>query len=325
MNIRIRKSSDVPYSEVTPESVYTSRRAFMRSMAGTAAGVAAGLVVADRFASGALEGQAGLAPLSATKNAKYTAADKVNTFAQITTYNNYYEFGTEKDDPARYAGRLTVKPWSVKVDGMVKKPATYGVEDLVNFSALEERVYRHRCVERWSMVIPWIGVSLSEVIKKVEPLPSAKFVEFTTLERPAEMPGQKVQVLQWPYVEALRMDEAMHPLAMMVVGLYGKVLPNQNGAPLRVHVPWKYGFKSGKSIVRLRFTDKQPATTWNIAASNEYGFYANVNPTVPHPRWSQARETRLPSPFMSTPTQMFNGYADEVAGLYAGMDLKKNY
>jgi sulfoxide reductase catalytic subunit YedY len=325
MNIRIRKSSDVPYSEVTPESVYTSRRAFMRSMAGTAAGVAAGLVVADRFASGALEGQAGLAPLSATKNAKYTAADKVNTFAQITTYNNYYEFGTEKDDPARYAGRLTVKPWSVKVDGMVKKPATYGVEDLVNFSALEERVYRHRCVERWSMVIPWIGVSLSEVIKKVEPLPSAKFVEFTTLERPSEMPGQKVQVLQWPYVEALRMDEAMHPLAMMVVGLYGKVLPNQNGAPLRVHVPWKYGFKSGKSIVRLRFTDKQPATTWNIAASNEYGFYANVNPTVPHPRWSQARETRLPSPFMSTPTQMFNGYADEVAGLYAGMDLKKNY
>ncbi len=175
------------------------------------------------------------------------------------------------------------------------------------------------------MVIPWIGVSLSEVIKKVEPLPSAKFVEFTTLERPSEMPGQKVPVLEWPYVEALRMDEAMHPLAMMVVGLYGKVLPNQNGAPLRVHVPWKYGFKSGKSIVRLRFTDKQPATTWNIAASNEYGFYANVNPTVPHPRWSQARERRLPGLFESTPTQIFNGYADEVASLYTGMDLKKNY
>lgn len=325
MIIRIRKSSDVPYSEVTPESIYAARRAFLRSIAGTAAGVAAGLALADPLAPVGLEAQAGLAPLASTKNAKYTATDKLNTFQQITTYNNYYEFGTEKDDPARYAGRLTVKPWSVKVDGMVKKPASYGVEDLVDFKALEERVYRHRCVERWSMVIPWIGVSLSEVLKKVEPLPSAKFVEFTTLERPSEMLGQKVPVLQWPYVEALRMDEAMHPLTMMVVGLYGKVLPNQNGAPLRVHIPWKYGFKSGKSIVRLRFTDKQPATTWNIAASNEYGFYANVNPTVPHPRWSQARETRLPSPFMNTPTQMFNGYADEVASLYTGLDLKKNY
>lgn len=325
MIIKIRKSSAVPHSEVTPESIYTSRRAFMRSVAGTAAGVAAGLVVADRFTPGTLGAQAGLAPLSATKNPKYTAADKLNTFEQITTYNNYYEFGTDKDDPARYAGRLTVKPWSVKVDGMVKRAATYGVEDLVNFKALEERVYRHRCVERWSMVIPWIGVSLSEVIKKVEPMPSARFVEFTTLERPSEMLGQKVPVLQWPYVEALRMDEAMHPLTMMVVGLYGKVLPNQNGAPLRVHVPWKYGFKSGKSIVRLRFTDKQPATTWNIAASNEYGFYANVNPTVPHPRWSQAREVRLPGLFMNTPTQIFNGYADEVAGLYAGLDLRKNF
>ncbi|MEO8481335.1 MAG: protein-methionine-sulfoxide reductase catalytic subunit MsrP [Acidobacteriota bacterium] len=325
MIIKIRKSSDARYSEVAPEATYASRREFMRSIAGTAAGVAAGLVVADRLMPGAFAAQAGLAPLSATKNAKYTAADKLNTFDQITTYNNYYEFGTDKDDPARYAGRLTVKPWSVKVDGMVKKPASYGVEDLVDFKALEERVYRHRCVERWSMVIPWIGVSLSQVINKVEPLPSAKFVEFTTLERPSEMLGQKVPVLQWPYVEALRMDEAMHPLAMMVVGLYGKVLPNQNGAPLRVHIPWKYGFKSGKSIVRLRFTDKQPATTWNISASNEYGFYANVNPTVPHPRWSQARELRLPGLFMNTPTQLFNGYADEVASLYTGMDLKKNY
>jgi sulfoxide reductase catalytic subunit YedY len=325
MIIKIRKPSEARYSEVTPEVVYASRRAFMRSVAGTAAGVAAGLVAADALTSGTMGAQAGLAPLTATRNPKSTAADKLNTFQQITTYNNYYEFGTDKDDPARNAGRLTVKPWSVKVDGMVKKPATYAVEDLVDFKALEERVYRHRCVERWSMVIPWIGVSFSEVIRKVEPLPSAKYVEFTTLERPSEMTGQKVPVLQWPYVEALRMDEAMHPLAMMVVGLYGKVLPNQNGAPLRVHVPWKYGFKSGKSIVRLRFTDKQPATTWNIAASNEYGFYANVNPTVPHPRWSQAREVRLPGVFMNTPTQLFNGYADEVANLYTGMDLKKNY
>jgi sulfoxide reductase catalytic subunit YedY len=324
MVIKIRKPSDLPYSAVTPEAIYASRRTFLRTIAG-AAGAAAGLAGAGGLAPGVLEAQGGLAPLTAPRNAKYSAADKLNTFEQITTYNNYYEFGTGKDDPARYAGRLTVKPWSVKVDGLVRKPATYGVEDLVDFKALEERVYRHRCVERWSMVIPWIGVSLSTVLKKLDPLPSATFVEFTTLERPAEMPGQKVPVLEWPYVEALRMDEAMHPLTMMVVGLYGKVLPNQNGAPLRVHIPWKYGFKSGKSIVRLRFTDRQPATTWNIAAANEYGFYANVNPSVPHPRWSQAREVRLPGLFMNTPTQLFNGYANEVAGLYTGLDLRKNY
>ena len=325
MVIKIRKASEVPYSEVTPEHIYASRRDFMRTIAASAAGVAAGLSVANEVTSDVLRAQAGLASLTAARNPKYVATDKPNTFTEITTYNNYYEFGTNKDDPARNAGRLTVKPWSVSVEGLVKQPASYAVEDLVNFKALEERVYRHRCVERWSMVIPWIGVSLSEVIKKVEPLPSAKFVEFTTLNRPSEMLGVRVPVLEWPYVEALRMDEAMHPLTMMVVGLYGKVLPNQNGAPLRVHIPWKYGFKSGKSIVRLRFLDKQPKTTWAIAAPDEYGFYANVNPTVPHPRWSQAREVRLPGVFMNTNTLLFNGYADEVASLYTGLDLKKNY
>jgi sulfoxide reductase catalytic subunit YedY len=325
MIIKIRKPSDLPYSEVTPEPIYASRRDFIRTAAAGVAGAAAGLVLAGREAPGRLEAQAGLAALAATRNPKFVAPDKVNSFEAITTYNNFYEFGVDKDDPARNAGRMKVTPWTVQVDGMVKAPASYGVEDLVNFKALEERVYRHRCVEGWSMVMPFIGVPLSDVIRKVEPLPSAKFVEFTTLMRPSEMPGQRVPVLEWPYVEALRMDEAMHPLTLMVVGLYGKVLPNQCGAPLRVHIPWKYGFKSGKSIVRIRFTDKQPRTTWAISAPNEYGFYANVNPNVPHPRWSQAREVRLPGLFKNVPTQMFNGYADQVASLYTGLDLKKNF
>ena len=323
MIIKIRKPSELPYSAVTPEAMYVSRRRFLSTVAAGTVGAAAGGALAAGGAFPPLG--AAQAALASKRNPKYVAADKPNTWDQITTYNNYYEFGTEKSDPARMAGRLTVKPWSVKVDGLVKKPADYAIEDLINFNALEERVYRHRCVEAWSMVMPWIGVSLSDVINKLQPLPSAKFVEFTTLNRPSEMLGLRVPVLEWPYVEALRMDEAMHPLTMAVVGLYGKVLPNQNGAPLRIHIPWKYGFKSGKAIVRLRFTDKQPATTWALAAPNEYGFYANVNPTVPHPRWSQAKERRLPGLFQNTPTQMFNGYADEVASLYSGLDLKKNF
>jgi sulfoxide reductase catalytic subunit YedY len=252
------------------------------------------------------------------------ATERANTYEQITGYNNFYEFGVEKTDPARNAGRLKTTPWSVRVDGLVQKPATYAVEDLVNFKALEERVYRFRCVEAWSMVIPWVGVPLADVINKCGPMPSARFVEFTTLERPSEMPGQRTSVLDWPYIEGLRMDEAMHPLSMMVVGLYGKVLPNQNGAPLRVHSPWKYGFKGAKSIVRIRFTDQQPKNTWQVMAADEYGFYANVNPQVAHPRWSQATELRLPA-IRKTPTLMFNGYADEVQGLYSGMDLRRNY
>ena len=320
MVLKVRKRSDVPYSEVTPEHIYLSRRTFLQAMGIGGAGVAAGLALG----SSEVDAQA---PLAGTPNAKYIATDKPNTFEQITTYNNFYELGTPYDVPARNASKLTVKPWTVRVEGLAKKTGNFGVEDLVNFKALEERVYRHRCVEAWSMVMPVVGVPLSSVLARLEPQPSAKFVEFTTLLRPSEMPGQLTRStgLDWPYVEGLRMDEAMHPLTLMVVGLYGKVLPNQCGAPLRVHIPWKYGFKSGKSIVRIRFTDTQPRNSWAVSQPSEYGFYANVNPTVPHPRWSQARENRLPSLFKTTQTQMFNGYGDEVASLYTGMDLAKNF
>ena len=321
MIVKRKQPWDLPYSEITPEAVYRSRREFIKLAAGTLGAVAGAACVANDE----LAAQDGLATLAATRNAKFVAADRVNTYRDITTYNNYYEFGTEKSDPARYAGSLKTTPWTVQVDGLVAKPAKYALDDLINFKALEERVYRHRCVEAWSMVMPFIGVPMSSVMAKVQPLASAKYVEFTTLERPSEMPGLAVPVLDWPYVEALRMDEAMNALTFMVVGLYGRVLPNQCGAPLRVHIPWKYGFKSGKSIVRLRFTDRQPRTTWNVSAPNEYGFYANVNPTVPHPRWSQERETRLPGFGRNRPTEMFNGYADQVASLYTGLDLKKNY
>jgi sulfoxide reductase catalytic subunit YedY len=329
MRIRIKASSEIPYSEVTPEQIYRSRRDFIRTAAAGTVGIVAGSVLAGPNGTGLLaQGNpaalSALQALQSTRNAKFVAPDKLNALAEITTYNNFYEFGLDKSDPAEYSGGFKPKPWTVKVDGLVGKPGNYGVEDLVNFKALEERVYRLRCVEAWSMVIPWIGVPLSDVLKKVEPAPSAKFVEFTTLLRPSEMQGQRSGVLDWPYVEGLRMDEAMHPLTLMVVGLYGKVLPNQNGAPLRIHIPWKYGFKSGKSIVRLRFTDQQPRNTWAVMAPDEYGFYANVNPTVSHPRWSQAREVRLPGLFKNTPTVMFNGYP-EVASLYAGMDLRKNF
>jgi sulfoxide reductase catalytic subunit YedY len=321
MVIKIRKASDLPYSEVTPEPYYVSRREFLRKAGLATTGAAAGAALAACGTSADLQAQAAL---PAARNPKYVTTEKLNTFDQITGYNNFYEFGLEKDDPARNAGRMKVTPWSVRVEGLVAKPGNYAVEDLVDFKALEERVYRLRCVEAWSMVIPWIGVPLASVLNKVQPQPGARFVEFTTLERPSEMPGQRTSVLEWPYVEGLRMDEAMHPLSLMVVGLYGKVLPNQNGAPLRVMSPWKYGFKGGKSIVRIRFTDRQPQTSWALSAPDEYGFYANVNPTVAHPRWSQAREVRLPGFLKNTPTRMFNGY-DEVASLYAGMDLKKNY
>jgi sulfoxide reductase catalytic subunit YedY len=322
MIVRIRKPSDLPYSAVTPEPVYASRREFIRSASAAVIGAGAGIAAAGCEARGVAEAQAGLV---AQRNARYVVADRPNTYEHITTYNNFYEFGLEKSDPARNAGRMKTQPWTVKVDGLVGKPGDYGVEDLIDFKALEERVYRFRCVEAWSMVIPWIGVPLASVINKVEPQPSARFVEFTTLHRPSEMPGQRLPVLEWPYTEGLRMDEAMHPLSLMVVGLYGKVLPNQNGAPLRVHSPWKYGFKGAKSIVRIRFTDRQPRTSWELSAPDEYGFYANVNPTVNHPRWSQARERRLPEFFARTATLMFNGYADEVAGLYTGMDLRRNF
>lgn len=327
MLIKIKTSADIPSSEITPEEVYRSRRDFLRVAAAGAVGAVAGSLLAGGDDRARAQAPA-LATLANVKTSAFTVdpeVDPVSTYEQVTTYNNYYEFGGYKSDPARNAGRLSVKPWTVKVDGLVNRPGNYGVEDLVDFNHLEERVYRHRCVERWSVVIPWIGVSLSDVLQRVQPQPKAQYVEFTTLLRPSEMPGLDSTGLPWPYTEGLRMDEAMHPLTMMVVGLYGKVLPNQNGAPLRVHIPWKYGFKSGKSIVRIRLTDKQPQNTWAVQTPNEYGFYANVNPTVEHPRWSQAREQRLPSPLRNRPTLMFNGYGDQVASLYTGMDLRKYF
>jgi sulfoxide reductase catalytic subunit YedY len=322
MLIRIRTSADLRYSDVTPEPIYRSRRDFMKASAAGALGLAVGGALACDGPASAAQ-----ADLAARKSA-FTVDPKVdplNTWEQVTGYNNFYEFGTRKDDPARNAGRLTTKPWTVKVDGLVDKPGDYGVEDLVDFKSLEERIYRLRCVEAWSMVIPWVGVPMSSLIAKVQPKSNAQFVEFTTLVRPAEMPGLGRAGIEFPYVEGLRMDEAKHPLTLVTVGLYGKTLPNQNGAPIRVVIPWKYGFKSGKSIIRFRFTDKMPQTTWAMATPHEYGFYANVNPSVDHPRWSQAREKRLPSFFANRQTLMFNGYADQVASLYSGMDLRKFY
>ena len=250
--------------------------------------------------------------------------EKLNEYQDIATYNNFYEFGTEKGDPAVNANTLKTTPWKVKIDGLVNKPADYNLEDIVKPQALEERIYRLRCVERWSMVIPWVGFPLSTLLKRIEPKPTAKYVEFTTLLNPQQMPGQRRQVLEWPYVEGLRLDEAMHPLAILAVGLYGEYLPNQNGAPIRLVVPWKYGFKSIKSIVRIRLTDREPMNSWQLSAPNEYGFYSNVNPERDHPRWSQARERRI-GEFLMRPTLIFNGYGDQVASLYSGMDLKRYY
>jgi sulfoxide reductase catalytic subunit YedY len=303
----------IPSSEITPKSVYLNRRSLM---AGAGAAFAAGMLPGHAWAK--LE----------TKPSKYGADLKPTAEEYITSYNNFYEFGTGKADPSENAGSLTTSPWSVKVDGLVAKPGTLALEDIVP-KVQEDRTYRHRCVEAWSMVIPWVGFQLSDLLTKVEPLGSAKYVAFETLVRPDEMPGQKgfFQPLDWPYVEGLRLDEAMHPLTILATGLYGEELPNQNGAPLRLVVPWKYGFKSIKSIVRITLTEKEPPTTWNKAASNEYGFYSNVNPNVDHPRWSQATERPIGGGLLSQrqPTLMFNGYEDEVASLYTGMDLKKYF
>ena len=325
MILKVRTSADIPYSEVTPEELYRSRREFIRRAATGALGLAAGSVLASCGTTGPTPAPSvDRAGLASTRDTALSVPDAANSEEEITNYNNYYEFGTDKSDPAHYAGRLVVKPWTVKVDGLVDKPGDYAVDDLVDFNHLQERISRHRCVETWSMVMPWIGVPLADVLKKAQPQPRASFVEFTTVLRPKEMPGLGQSGLDWPYVEGLRIDEAMHPLAFMVVGLYGKVLPNQSGAPLRIHIPWKYGFKSGKSIVRIRFTDTQPKTTWNEANPPAYGFYGNVNPNVARPG-DQSRERRLPNLTRNRPTLIFNGYADQVGGLYAGMDLEKNY
>jgi sulfoxide reductase catalytic subunit YedY len=321
----VTRAPDLRWSEVTPEPLYLNRREFIRRASRLALGGAGAVLAAADSAAG----QAGPATppaeaLGPVVKSRFSTTERLNTFEEITTYNNFYEFGTEKTDPARYSGRFRPKPWTVRVEGLVKKPGEWGLEDLVKPHQLEERIYRLRCVEAWSMVIPWIGIPLADVIARFEPEPKAKFVEFTTVYRPTEMPGQRRPVLDWPYVEGLRLDEAMHPLTILAVGLYGKTLLNQNGAPLRLVVPWKYGFKSIKSIVRIRFVEKQPATTWVLANPHEYGFYSNVNPEVDHPRWSQARERRI-GEFFRRPTLMFNGYAEQVAHLYAGMDLRKYY
>ena len=317
-------------SEITPQSIYQSRRQLMKLLATGATGAAMASWAVREAMAQTVEKPGKLAALTGGKSAVAGALtmEKITDYKDATTYNNFYEFGTDKADPAKNAHTLVTKPWSVAIEGLVKQPKSYTLEDLVKLSAQEERIYRLRCVEGWSMVIPWVGYSLSELIKKVEPLGSAKYVEFHTLADPKTMPGVGSRVLGWPYVEALRMDEAMHPLATLVFGMYGEVLPNQAGAPVRMVLPWKYGFKSGKSIVKIRFTDTEPKTAWNKSAPNEYGFYSNVNPGVDHPRWSQASERRIGEDGLfakKRKTLMFNGYETQVGQLYAGMDLKKNF
>jgi sulfoxide reductase catalytic subunit YedY len=320
----IRRPSDIPSSEITPESAYLRRREFLARVGGVGAAFA-GAALLGGSACGTKDGRAEHADADVATAKRAAAEDeKPNSYEDITSYNNYYEFGTDKTDPKENAGKLRTRPWTVAVDGLVKKPATYVFDDLVKPHKLEDRVYRLRCVEAWSMVVPWQGMPLRDVITRLDPLPSAKFVAFTTLLDPQQMPGQRRQILEWPYVDGLRMDEAMHPLSLLVTGLYGKPLPNQNGAPLRLVVPWKYGFKGVKAIVKISFLADQPRTTWNVAAPDEYGFYANVNPEVDHPRWTQSRERRI-GEFRRRETLMFNGYADQVASLYRGMDLRRNF
>jgi sulfoxide reductase catalytic subunit YedY len=316
----IRRPSDIAPSEITPRQVYLRRREFIAGAATLGVDAAIGLSAAPACA----------APLEARKSPLSTTEEALTPLKDVTSYNNFYEFGTNKGDPAANAHTLNTRPWTVKVDGLVAKPAEYDLDELVRAMDLEERIYRMRCVEGWSMVIPWIGIPLANALKRAEPQGSAKFVAFTTVVRPAEMPGQRglFQPLQWPYVEGLRLDEAMHPLTILAVGLYGETLPNQNGAPIRLVVPWKYGFKGIKSIVRITLTEKQPPTTWNMENPREYGFYSNVNPAVDHPRWSQATERRIGESGLFAkrrPTLLFNGYGEQVASLYAGLDLKANF
>ena len=308
----IRPSSDIASSEITPEAVYLRRRQFMQAGAAVAAGA---------LLPGVSEASVRLA---AAVNSRFSTPEKQTPYKDVTTYNNYYEFGTDKSDPAENAQNLRTRPWTVSIEGEVKHPRVWDIDALMKAFPLEERIYRLRCVEGWSMVIPWTGFPLASLIRQVEPTGKAKYIEFTTLNDPAQMVGQRRAVLDWPYVEGLRLDEAMHPLTILAVGLYGQTLPNQNGAPIRLVVPWKYGFKSAKAIVRIRFTEQQPQTAWGRSAPSEYGFYSNVNPAVDHPRWSQAKERRI-GEFFKRDTLAFNGYGDQVAQLYRGMDLRKYY
>ncbi|MDZ5457790.1 protein-methionine-sulfoxide reductase catalytic subunit MsrP [Azohydromonas lata] len=327
--IRDRGFNHATPSEITPQAVYEQRRQFLKTIATGAAGSVLATWAA-RDARAAFTGHGQYPKLASVPSTlpSANAMDKVTDYQDATTYNNFYEFGTDKSDPFATAGRMKTRPWTVTVEGNVAKPQTFDIEQLMKLAPLEERLYRLRCVEGWSMVIPWIGFSLSEVIKRVQPTGNAKYVEFVTLADPKQMPFVGSRVLDWPYVEGLRMDEALHPLTMLVFGMYGEVLPNQNGAPLRLAVPWKYGFKSGKSLVKIRFVEQQPRTAWQKSAAEEYGFYSNVNPNVDHPRWSQATERRIGEGGLfakKRPTLMFNGYEPQVGQLYAGMDLKKNY
>lgn len=315
MLIKVKKPSDCRESEVTDLNVYLSRRQIIKAGGALAIlALGAGLVFPARAAT----------KLSIVSRKSFADGEVLTPLEHVTHYNNFYEFGTDKEDPAKKATGFKTRPWKLTIDGEVGRPGVYDFDDVIKAHALEERIYRLRCVEAWSMVIPWVGFSLGSFLKRFEPTSKAKYVELTTLHDPKQMPGQQRRVLDWPYVEGLRIDEAMHPLAMLSVGLYGETLLPQNGAPLRLVVPWKYGFKSIKSIVRIRLTEKQPVNTWQHSAPAEYGFYANVNPEVDHPRWSQAKERRL-GDFLKRKTLMFNGYAQEVAGLYAGMDLAKNF
>ena len=317
----VKKRSDSLESQITSESLYRRRREFMRNAGLVIAGAAVSSVFPKTVSSAFAQDAKTWKP---SNPGKFDTTEELTPFKDITSYNNFYEFGVDKDDPARYAGSLKTEPWTISVEGYVKKAAVYHLEDVLKGETKEDRIYRHRCVEGWSMVIPWLGFPLANFIKRLEPTSKAKYVAFETKLAPDEMPGERSGVLQWPYVEGLRMDEAMHPLTLLAVGLYGKPLPNQDGAPIRLVVPWKYGFKSIKSIVKISFVEDQPPTSWNRAASNEYGFYSNVNPDVDHPRWSQSHERRI-GEFFKRKTLMFNGYAEQVAGMYSGMDLRKYF
>ena len=316
----IAKAPDVRSSEITPKSLYLRRREFIQAASGVAVVAAAGLARGAVRDAAAQNGP----KLPDIRKSPLSTDEKLNAYEDVTTYNNFYEFGTAKDEPHRNARGFKPRPWKLAIEGHVAKPASYDIDEFIKPYTLEERIYRLRCVEAWSMVIPWVGIPLADLITRVEPTSKARYVEFTTLLDMTRMPGQREPVLRWPYVEGLRMDEAMHPLTILAVGLYGELLPNQNGAPIRLVVPWKYGFKGIKSIVRIRFVESQPRNTWQLQAPHEYGFFANVNPEVDHPRWSQARERRI-GEFFKRKTLMFNGYADQVAKLYAGMDLRKHY
>jgi len=314
----IKRAIDIRPSEITSKALYEDRRRFMANA--LAIGAAAGAGALGLYPVGSAHAAAKLGALQ--KSPLSIKGEELTSQKDVTTYNNYYEFGTGKEDPSENAGKLRTRPWTVSIEGEVKKAKVIDIDELLKLAPLEERIYRMRCVEGWSMVIPWVGYSFSTLIKRAEPTSKAKFVEFVTLSDAEQMPGVRAPILDWPYVEGLRMDEAMHPLTILCLGLYGEALPNQNGAPVRVVVPWKYGFKNGKSIVKIRFVEQQPKTTWQLANPREYGFYSNVNPEVDHPRWSQARERRI-GEFGKRPTLMYNGYADQVAQLYTGMDLRK--